>query len=129
MNLAMVIGNVGSAELSAPEGKSPVLRFSLATNERFSDKEGNRQERTTWHRCVVFGNRATSLAPHVVKGSKLAVTGRIENSEYEKEGVKHYSSNIIVDQLEFVGTKVAGASEETGTNGTRAPVDTAEVPF
>lgn len=112
MNQVTLIGHVGAdAELRAA-GSSKKIEFRLATEERWKNQSGEVQKKTTWHRLVMWGDRAEKLSTMVVKGSHVAITGRIDNRPYEKDGEKKYISEIVVDNLEFLGSKPdnAGAS-------------------
>jgi single-strand DNA-binding protein len=109
MNRAILMGNLGSdPELRMTQGGKAVLKFSLATSYSWQPESGPRQEKTEWHRCVMFGKRAESLAKHLAKGSKVAVEGRISYGSYEKDGIKHYTTDIIVDDLHFAGGSKGG---------------------
>jgi single-strand DNA-binding protein len=105
VNRAILMGNLGSdPELRTSQGGEAVLKFSLATSYTWKDKGGAKQEKTDWHRCVMFGKRAEALSRHLSKGSKIAVEGRIQYGSYEdKNGDKRYTTDIIVDQLHFAG--------------------------
>ena len=100
MNKVLLLGNVGSEpELRQTSGGNPVLSFSLATNESYLDRDNKRQERTDWHRAVVWGKRAEALSRLLRKGSGVLIEGGLRTHSYEKEGQKHYSTEIIADQL------------------------------
>lgn len=113
MNKVILIGNLGTdAELKVLANGDGLLKFSLATSEKWKDKAtGEAKEKTEWHRCVLFGKRAIGLAPHLVKGTKIALEGGLQYGSYEKDGVKHYTTDIKVDNVEFAG----------GAKGDRAP--------
>jgi single-strand DNA-binding protein len=76
-----------------------MVKFSVATDEGYKDKEGNKVEKTCWHNVVAFGKLADVLEKYFSKGKEILIIGKIENSE--KEG-KYYSS-IIIDEFDFVG--------------------------
>lgn len=106
MNRVHLLGNIGAdPELRMTGGGTAVLKFSLATNERWKDQSGAKQERTEWHRIVMFGKSAEGLARHLAKGMMVAVEGKIRYGSYEdKQGVKRYTTDINVDQLHFCGS-------------------------
>jgi single-strand DNA-binding protein len=108
INKVTLFGYLGAdAELrNTPKGA--VCKLRLATTEKWKDKEGQKHERTEWHRATLFGTRAEALAPMLTKGKKLYLDGRLETSSYDKDGQKHWSTSIIVDNLEF-GTPANGA--------------------
>jgi single-strand DNA-binding protein len=116
MNRVMLLGNIGAdPELRMTQGGNAVLKFSLATSFRWKDERGEKQEKTEWHRCVMWGKRAEGLAKHLSKGSKIAVEGRIQYGKYEdKNGVERYSTDIVIDTLHFAGAKREAGGEQDG---------------
>lgn len=130
LNRVMLIGNLGNdAELKATPNGTPYLIFSLATSERWKDKAtGEQKEKTEWHRCKLWGDRAKSLAQYMTKGKEFFVEGSLETTSYEKDGIKRYSTDIKVTDVRFVGNKNSGpgvaktspetvATAATGTDG------------
>jgi single-strand DNA-binding protein len=113
MNKVILMGNVGAdAELKFTQGGSAILKFNIATSERWKDKNGEQQERTDWHSCQMWGKRGEALAKHIVKGTKLLVTGSIRNSSYEdRDGNKRYRTDINVDDVEFCGGGKGGGGQ------------------
>lgn len=110
MNKVILCGNLGAdAELKVTQSGKAFLKFSLATTETWKDKDGNKQEKASWHRCQMWGDRAEKLAQHLTKGTKLLVDGSIEYGSYEKDGVKHYTTDIKVFNVEFTGGKKGDA--------------------
>ena len=107
MNHATLIGRVGKApELRTTQSGKQVASFSLATTERYKDSSGQKQEKTTWHNCVCFSpGLATVIGNYVAKGDMIAIQGKIENRSYEKDGQTKYISEIIVNEMEMLGSK------------------------
>lgn len=108
LNKVILIGNLGQdPELkSLPSGAS-VCNFSLATKESWS-KDGDRQERTEWHRINVFGKTAENAAKYLKKGSKIYVEGRIQSRQWEdKDGNKRTSFEIVASAITFLDTKAS----------------------
>jgi single-strand DNA-binding protein len=100
MNRVTLFGNLGAEpELRTSGNGQAVLSFSLATNEVWIDKDQNKQERTEWHRIVMFGARATPLSRLLSKGEKVLVEGRLHTSSYEKDGVKRYRTEVVASDL------------------------------
>lgn len=121
INKVTIFGNLGAdPELRMLPGGNAVLKMRVATNESWLDKEKNRQERTEWHRVTVFGRRAEGLAKFVRKGMKVFIEGRNQTSSYEKEGQKHYSTEIIAEQVHVLGSPRT-SSEAANTAGSDAP--------
>jgi len=111
MNKAILVGRLGkSPELKSINNNVQVVTFPLATSKRWKDKEGNKQEKTTWHNIKFFGKQAEILNQYVKKGDQLVIEGEINNDTYEKDGKKFYFSEIVGSSFSFVGGK--SASEE-----------------
>lgn len=114
MNRVMLMGNLGDdPELRMTAGGEACMKFSLATSYTWKDKGGAKQEKTEWHRCVMWGKRAEGLVKYLAKGSKIAIEGRIQYGSYEdKNRVKRYTTDIIVDQVHFAGgTRAQGGQQ------------------
>ncbi|SDB92086.1 single-stranded DNA-binding protein [Williamwhitmania taraxaci] len=108
LNKVMLIGNVGKdPEIRSANGVQ-VASFPIATTEVFSSKAGQRQEHTEWHNIVVWRGLADVVEKYVKKGTPLYVEGRIRNRSYDgKDGVKHYITEILCDNLRLLGRKEA----------------------
>jgi single-strand DNA-binding protein len=105
LNKVFVLGNLGAdPELRMNPGGNAVLKLRVATNEVWFDKDKVKHERVEWHRVTVFGRRAEGLAKFVRKGMKVFVEGRNQTSTYDKDGQKHYSTEIIADQVLVTGS-------------------------
>jgi single-strand DNA-binding protein len=105
VNKVMILGNLGAdPELRMNPGGIAVLKLRVATNESWIDKDKNKHEKVEWHRVTLFGRRAEGLAKFARKGMKVFVEGRNETSTYEKDGQKHYSTEIIAEQVLVTGT-------------------------
>jgi single-strand DNA-binding protein len=104
LNKAMLIGNVGQdPEIRQMPNGNAVANLSLATSETWKDKNtGDKQEKTEWHRVVVFGNLANIVESYVRKGSKLYIEGKIQTRSWEQDGVKKYSTEIVANQLQML---------------------------
>ncbi len=100
VNKAIIKGRFGK-DL---ERNGTMVKFSVATDESYKDKEGNKVEKTCWHNIVAFGKLADILEKYFSKGSEIFIVGRIENTE--KDG-KYYSS-IVADEFDFVGKSTSG---------------------
>jgi len=120
VNKAILVGNLGrDAELRYTQGGTAVATLNLATTERFNDKNGQRQEKTEWHRVVLWGKTAESLAEYLTKGKQIYVEGRIQTREWEKDGVKRYSTEIRGDRVVLLG----GGSKERNPDDARERSD------
>ena len=109
MNSVTVIRNLGADPQvrALPSGQS-VANLSLATTERFTDRNGGKQQRTDWHRIVAFGKLADICAQYLSKGRQIYVEGRLTTREYEaKDGSgKRYRTEIVARQIRFLGRRM-----------------------
>ncbi len=98
LNRVDLIGRLGKdPEQRAMQSGDTVVSFSLATSETWKDKQGNRQEKTQWHNCVSFNQGLNKvLTSYVKKGSQIMVTGALEHSSYEKDGVTKYKTEVVL---------------------------------
>lgn len=104
-NLVILIGNLGKNPESRPAGNTTVTNFSVATSETYKDSEGKQQKSTEWHNVAAFGKLGETVAKYLKKGSKVYVEGRLRTSNYEKEGVKHYRTEIVASEVKFLDSK------------------------
>ena len=130
LNKVTLIGNLGSdPEIRSTPGGNRVAQFSLATSRTWNDQAGVRQEKTEWHRCVVWNTKGSSLADiverYVKKGDKLYIEGRIEYRQWQdKDGQTRYSTEINVRELIMLGGgsgggRSGGDADSEAANGAR----------
>ena len=115
INKVILIGNLGKdPEVKYTPGGMPVAKFSLATNERFKDKEGNWQDRTEWHNIVAFQRLAEIVGEYLKKGGKCYVEGRLSTSSWDDKetGQKKYKTEIIANDLVLLSGRGEGAPGE-----------------
>ena len=104
INKAIVIGNVGrDPEIRALPGGSTIANLSVATSEHWKDSNGQKQERTEWHKVVVFGKLAEIVESYVTKGMPVYVEGALRTRQWEKDGVKHYTTEIVAREIQMLG--------------------------
>jgi single-strand DNA-binding protein len=122
LNKVMLIGNAGSEpEIRATSGGARVAKLSLATNRSWSGKDGQKQEKTEWHRLTFFGRLVDVVEQWVHKGDSLYVEGRIEYSQSEKDGATTYWTDIVVNEMVMLGSKGgSGAGAGGGGGGYRS---------
>jgi single-strand DNA-binding protein len=120
VNKVILVGNLGAdPELRYTPGGAAVCELRLATNESWTDKNGQRQERTEWHRIVVWGKRAEVVSKYLSKGRQVYVEGRIRTRSWEdKEGNKRYTTEIIANDVQFLGGR---GGEGGGSGGSDRP--------
>jgi len=106
LNKVMLIGNVGrDPEFKTTANGLALVNLPIATSEKWKDKQGVQQEKTEWHRVVMFNKLAELAGQYVKKGSKLYIEGKITTSSYEKDGEKRYSTEIIANSMQFLDSK------------------------
>tara|TARA_R110000796_G_scaffold186678_2_gene303580 strand:+ start:4550 stop:5026 length:477 start_codon:yes stop_codon:yes gene_type:complete len=116
VNKVILIGNVGGdPEVRYLPNGNAVANITLATSDSWKDKQtGQQQERTEWHRVVFFGRIAEVVGEYVRKGSKMYIEGRLQTREWEKDGVKRYTTEIVVDiggQMQLLDGKPQGGEQ------------------
>lgn len=103
LNRVTLLGNLGADPELRETTAGGVLKLRLATSETYLDKERKRQERTEWHSVVVWGNRAVALAKILGKGSRILVEGSLRTSSYEKDGQKHFRTEVNAQNILLQG--------------------------
>jgi single-strand DNA-binding protein len=124
-----LVGNLGKdPEVRAVPGGQSVCNFSIATNESWTDKSGQKQDRTEWHRIVVWGKAAEACGEHLAKGRQVYIEGRLTTREWtNKEGQKQYTTEIVANPVGGVvflsgGERPPREEQFTGPSGReRAP--------
>lgn len=117
LNKVQLIGNVGKdPEVTSFDNGSKVAKFTLATSEKYTDKSGQKQERTDWHNIVAWGPQADLVEKYVTKGRQLYIEGQIRNRSWEQDGVKKFATDINCSTLLFIGNNGGG-------NGNSAPAN------
>ena len=121
VNKAILVGNLGrDPELRYTASGQAVANFTLATTEKWTNKNGEREERTEWHRIVVWGKQAEHCAQYLSKGRSVYVEGRIQTREWEdKEGQKRKTTEISAQTVTFLG----GRRDADGGTGAPPPSD------
>lgn len=110
LNKAMIIGNLGSdPTVTYTQSGTAVAKITVATSETWNDKNsGEKKEKTEWHRITFFGKQAETIGRYMTKGSQIYVEGKLQTSQYEKDGVTRYSTDIIANNFQFTGSKQQG---------------------
>jgi len=110
VNKVILVGNLGrDPELRYTQSGQAVANFTLATTERFSNRDGDRQERTEWHRIVAWGRTAELCAQYLSKGRSVYIEGRLQTREWEdKEGQKRRTTEITAQTVQFLGGSGSG---------------------
>jgi single-strand DNA-binding protein len=105
-NSVKLIGRLGQdPEVKLLDTGNKVATFPLATSESFTTKDGNKQEQTQWHSIVVWGKLAVVCEKYLKKGKEIAIDGHLTYNKWEdKNGARHYKSQIVANDLLFIGT-------------------------
>jgi single-strand DNA-binding protein len=122
VNKVILIGNLGAdPELKYTPSQRPLCNLRIATTEVFKDKSGQRQEKTEWHRVTVWGDQAENCNKYLSKGRSVYVEGRLQTRSYDKDGQKHYATDIVADRVVFLGggggEGRSGGGEARGKSG------------
>lgn len=117
LNKAMVFGNLTrDPEMKALPSGTNVTEFSIATNRRYKDRDGNWQDAVDYHNIVVFGRQAETSSQYLNKGSSAFVEGRLQTRSWEKDGQKQYRTEIIADRVQFGPKNSGGGAPAANTN-------------
>jgi len=110
INKVILIGNLGrDPETRYSQGGNPVTNFSVATSDSWRDKQsGEQQERTEWHNVVCFSRLAEIAGEYLRKGSKVYIEGSLRTSNWEKDGQKHYRTEIMAKELQMLDSRGGG---------------------
>ncbi|MDY7002224.1 MAG: single-stranded DNA-binding protein [Thermodesulfobacteriota bacterium] len=123
LNKVMLIGRLGrDPELRYTQSGSPVANFSMATDESYTDRDGNRVDRAEWHKVVVWSRQAEAVSNYLRKGSLVYVEGRIQTNKWEdRDGQTRYTTEIRADRVQFLDPKSRDAEQENYGAGPRKP--------
>jgi single-strand DNA-binding protein len=114
VNKVMLIGRLGKdPELKTLDGGNAVVSLSLATGESWTGKDGQKQEKTEWHRVVAWGKLAENCAKYLKKGSQAYVEGKLSTRQWEnKDKQKQYTTEIVASTVNFLSTPSGGGRDE-----------------
>jgi single-strand DNA-binding protein len=142
INKVILVGRLGKdPEIKSTAGGQTVAKFTMATDEKFTDKSGEKQERTEWHNIVAWARLAEICGQYLRKGSLVYIEGSIRTDSWEdkESGQKRYRTEIIAREMKMLDRKRdSGGGEEGGGYGSRRPAaataggppeDDDEVPF
>lgn len=104
MNRVTLIGRIGQDPEIITTDNGKIAKFSLATDESYKDKNGNKVEQTEWHSIIVFGKQAEVVEKYFKKGGQMCVEGKIKTDSWEKDGEKKYKTNVILQSFEFLSS-------------------------
>jgi len=115
LNKVMLIGRLGKdPETKTLNGGNTVCNFSMATSEKFTDKQGQKQENTEWHNIVLWGKQAELAGQYLRKGSNIYLEGSIKTEIYEKDGQTKYVTRVTGRQMQFLDKKDDSQQQQQG---------------
>jgi single-strand DNA-binding protein len=138
VNKVILVGRLGQdPKASNTQGGSAVANFSVATNESWVDKNGQKQDRTEWHRIVVWGKLAENCCKYLAKGREAYVEGKLQTRSWQdKEGQTKYTTEIVASVVQFIGSapqgQSQGAPQSNQSNGPGSNTDdynAVDIPF
>tara|TARA_A100001037_G_scaffold95247_1_gene86668 strand:+ start:19 stop:441 length:423 start_codon:yes stop_codon:yes gene_type:complete len=137
VNKALIIGNLGQdPEIKYTQSGSPVANLSVATSERWKDKNtGEQKEQTEWHRVVVFGRLAEIAEQYLKKGSKVFIEGKIQTRDWEDaEGNKKYTTEVVAREMTMLDSRAstdssASSSDNSAKDTTKDDNLEEDIPF
>lgn len=118
VNKVIIVGRLGAdPEVKTISAGSTVARLNVATSEAWTGKDGQKQERTEWHRITVWGKLAEICGKHLSKGRQVYVEGRLQTRQWEDpQGQKRYATEIVANTVQFLGSN--GERSTAATSGT-----------
>jgi len=116
INKVILIGNLGAdPDLRHTSNGTAVANFQIATNERWTNPNGEKEERTEWHRIVVFGRLGEICGEYLAKGKQVYVEGRLRTRNWEdRDGNQRYTTEIIATKMQMLGGSGSSAESEPG---------------
>jgi single-strand DNA-binding protein len=119
VNKVILIGNLGrDPETRYTTGGDAVTNLRIATTETWKDKAGEKQEKTEWHTVVLFGRQAEIAGEYLKKGRSVYIEGRLQTRKYtDKEGVEKYSTEIVGDRMQLLGSRDGGGGGDAEFGG------------
>ena len=125
VNKVILVGNLGKdPEVRYTPGGQAVANFTIATNEAWTDKSGQKQERTEWHRIVVWAKQAELCGEYLSKGRQVYVEGRLQTREWtNKEGAKQYTTEVVANQVVFLSSGERGQGRGSSRGSTSSTDD------
>ncbi len=129
VNKVILLGRLGQdPELKYTPGGAAVCNFSVATTEAWTDKQGQKQEKTEWHRIVVWGKLAELCNQYLAKGRQAFIEGRLQTRSWDdKDGTKRYTTEIMASTVQFIGGATTGANNNVDKSYNQAAPATENV--
>ena len=134
VNKVIIVGNLGAdPELKYTQSNKAVCNLRVATAGTWKDNGGTKQEKTEWHRVTVWGDMGENCSKYLAKGRSVYVEGRLQTRSYEKDGHKHYSTDIVAEKVVFLGGArgevAASGKSDSGDSAEQPPIGDIDIPF
>ena len=116
VNKVILVGNLGAnPEMRFTQGGQAVANLRIATSERWTDRNGQKQETTEWHRVVVFGKQAEIVGQYLTKGRQVYIEGRLQTRQWQdQQGQKRYTTEVVAQRVQMWGGRGERPPEEMG---------------
>jgi single-strand DNA-binding protein len=112
VNKVILLGRLGSdPEIRYTQTGTPVATLSLATNKTWKNKEGQKEEKTEWHRVILWSKLAELAGQYLAKGRQVYIEGELQTRSWEKDGQKKYTTEVVGQTMQFIGSQGAGAGK------------------
>jgi len=122
LNLCQFIGNVGKIESRYLTNGDQVVNLSLACNDHYKDKNGEKQERTEWVNVTIYGKLAEIVSKFVTQGKQIYISGRMQTRKYtDKNGIERYTTDIIATDMKMLGSKPSEPAQDKQTTRSQPP--------
>ena len=134
LNRAMIIGNLGrDPEMRYRQSGQPVTNFSVATNRRWTGRDGEPGEETEWHNIVAWGKLAETCSEDLSKGNSVYIEGRLQTRQYQdRDGNTRYITEIVAREVQMIGSRTrsdGGGGSDGGDDLGGEPIDVDDMPF
>ncbi len=118
LNKAMIIGRLGKdPEIRYFQDGTAVVNFTIATSEKWKDKStGENREKTEWHRITAFRRLAEICGEYLTKGKEVYIEGRLQTRSWEKDGITRYTTEVVADKMQMLGSKDSGGYQGNNMN-------------
>lgn len=119
VNKVIILGNLGrDPELRYTPSGVAVCNFPVATTERYKDRDGNKQEKTEWHRIVMWRQLAEIAGKYLQKGKQVYLEGKLQTRKYQdQDGKDCYATEIVADEMTMLGGGQQNSTQQTGSDG------------
>ena len=109
INKVILIGNLGAdPEMRFTQNGAPVASFTVATTEKWKGQDGQMKEQTEWHRVIAWQRLAEICGEYLSKGSRVYIEGKLQTRSWEKDGQKHYTTEIVAREMKMLSPRTSG---------------------